>query len=78
MKKNTKNTKLNNEFIASIIDGFEDFLDEREVVIPNEDRDRDDPDCGANIYGMDFAELMDMIRDTCDQYGIKVEDTWEN
>lgn len=71
------NVKLNNEFIACIIDGFEDFLTDKGINIPNEDRDHDDPEGGAIIYGMDFAELMEMIRDTCENFGVEVEDTWE-
>lgn len=71
------NVKLNNEFIACIIDGFEDFLTDKGINIPNEDRDYDDPEGGAIIYGMDFAELMEMIRDTCENFGVEVEDTWE-
>ena len=69
--------KLTNEFIACIIDGFEDFLDSKGIRIQNADRDRDDPGNTANIYGMDFADLFGTIKDTCSNFGIEVEDTWE-
>ena len=71
-------TKLNNEFIACMIDGFEDFLDSKGVRIPNEERDMEDDENAANIWGMDFAEMMGIIRDTCKNFGITVEDNWED
>ena len=70
--------KQNNNFLVTIVDYFEDFLDEKGVRIPNEDRDREDPDNCANIYGDDFDEMMCAIRDICAEYGIEVEDKWEN
>lgn len=69
--------KLNNMFLTSIIETFEAFLDEKGIVVPNEDRDRDAPDGGSNIYGMDFGGLMCDIRDVCSDYGVEVKDTWE-
>lgn len=65
---------LNNHFITSIIEGFDDFLEEKGVIIPNEERD---PDCGSNIYGEDFDWMMEMIRDCCKNYGVIVEDNWK-
>ena len=50
------------EFIGQIIDIFEDFLDEKGVVIPNEERserDFDDDDIIVNIYGTDYGNLSD-------------------
>lgn len=49
--------KVNNHFTTRIIDAFDDFLDEKGVKVPNEDRERDDPDNGSNIYGDDFDTL---------------------
>ena len=67
-----------NNFIATIIDNLEDWLDEKGVQIPNNERDKDDPDNSANFYGEDFDWAMEMIRDVCAKNGIIVEDEWEN
>ena len=52
--------KLNNKtgFIGQIIDIFEDFLEEKGIDIPNEDRGEDS---GAIIYGMDYGELQENL-----------------
>lgn len=68
---------LKNDFLATIIDNLEDWLDEKGVVIPNEDRDSDCENNPANIYGTDFDWMMDMLRDVCAKNGIIVEDEWE-
>ena len=47
------------EMIGRIIDVFEDFLDEKNVEIPNEDREPD----GANIFGCDYGTLEGRIED---------------
>lgn len=51
------------ELVGQIIDLFEDFLDEKGIVLENEERDEDmdeeDPDSIANIYGSDYGELQD-------------------
>lgn len=64
--------KFDRMLVANIIDMFEDFLDEKGVKIPNDERDRDDPDNTANIYGEDFDKLADGIVDTLRNYGITV------
>lgn len=53
------------EFIGQIIDIFEDFLDERGIVLDNPDRDADNKngDC-SNIYGMDYGDLQQSIEQT--------------
>ena len=47
------------EFYGNIIDIFEDFLGERGVIIPNEEK------CGslssAIIYGSDYGDLKDEL-----------------
>ena len=53
--------------LCNIIEVFEDFLDERGIVIENDDKDDaisqgEDPECIANIYGCDYGELEDRIR----------------
>lgn len=47
------------EFVGQIIDIFEDFLEDRDIKLPNKDRDQD-PDA-AIIYGDDYGELQSDI-----------------
>ena len=47
------------ELIGCIIDAFEDFLDEKGIVIENPDHTDDDGE--ANIYGLDYDLLSDKI-----------------
>lgn len=45
------------ELIGNIIDIFEDFLDEKGIIVPNPERDEDpelDAESSANIYGEDY------------------------
>ena len=70
--------RLNNFFLEKIIDGLEDWLSEKGVEIPNEDRDREDPDSDAQIYGEDFDRIMEMIRGVCREHEIVVEDDWDD
>lgn len=51
------------ELIGQFIDVFEDFLDEKGVVIPNEDKEQSG-DGAANIYGDDYDRLQGGIEDT--------------
>ena len=37
------------EFIGEIIDIFDDFLDDKQIVLPNKERDEADDCCNANI-----------------------------
>lgn len=72
------NPTLNNNFLVTIVDNLEDWLDEKGVRIPNEERDKEDPNNEANFYGDDFDWIMEMIRDVCSDYGVVVRDAWEN
>ena len=52
--------------IAAIIEAFEDFLDEKGIVIPNTDKDDaisdgQEPESICNIYGTDYGILYDRI-----------------
>lgn len=47
------------ETIGAFIEIFEDFLEEKGIVIPNEEKD-EDPDA-SNIYGTDYGNLSDRI-----------------
>ena len=49
------------ELIGQIIDTFEDFLEEKGIQIPNDERDADNP---AIIYGMDYEILSTQIETT--------------
>lgn len=51
------------EFIGGIIDIFEDFLDEKGVVLESPERDKStELDDGlANIYGSDYWTLYDSL-----------------
>jgi len=51
------------EFIGQIIDIFEDFLDEKGIRIDNPEREGEDPEEAANIYGSDYGALEDEIKE---------------
>ena len=57
------------ELVGQIIDGFEDFLDKRGIVLANDEK-ADDPECAANIYGTDYGELQTYIEDTLRNWGL--------
>ena len=56
------------ETIGSFIEAFEDFLDEKGIVIPNDEKD-DDPDA-SNIYGTDYGILSDRIEELLTRYDV--------
>ena len=58
------------EFIGQIIDIFEDFLDEKGIVIVNPERDEDDEEMAANIYGSDYDRLSDEITGTLKRWNV--------
>ena len=45
------------EFIGEIIDIFEDFLEEKGIDIPNDEKE--DSESPAIIYGTDYGNLQD-------------------
>ena len=52
------------EFIGQVIDVFEDFLDEKGIVIPNEERDTNhdlEPEGSTNIYGNDYDSIKEKL-----------------
>ena len=55
------------EFIGQIIFVFEDFLDNKGIVIPNPERD-DESD--ASIYGDDYFNLEAGICDVLGRWGV--------
>lgn len=46
--------------IEDFIEVFEDFLDEKGIVIPNDEKDQS-PDSASNIYGTDYGDLSHKI-----------------
>lgn len=61
------------ELLGQIIDIFEDFLEEKKIVIKNPERDEDldlDPENLVNIYGSDYGQLQDEIHDTLAHWNI--------
>ncbi len=72
-----KTFMLSREAVACIVDIFEDFLDKKGVCIENSERDDDNLENGANIYGKDFDVLMEDIIDSLSHSGITVPDTYE-
>ena len=59
------------EFIAQIIEVFEDFLEERGIEIPNEEKA--ESDSPAPIYGSDFGELQSGIEDVLNAWRIVID-----
>ena len=58
-----------NELIGQIIDIFEDFLDEKGITIANPEKEGCD-DNPAVIYGSDYGDLEDDIRETLANWNI--------
>lgn len=63
------------EFIGQIIDVFEDFLQERDVHIQNDERteasyETDHPEDLAIIYGCDYGDLQDALKDLLKNWGV--------
>lgn len=56
------------ETICEFIEVFEDFLDEKGIVIPNDEKDQD-PDA-SNIYGTDYGNLESRIEELLVRYGV--------
>lgn len=57
------------QFTGEIIEIFEDFLERKQIVIANDEKDDaitdgEDPACIGNIYGTDYGELQSDIEET--------------
>ena len=57
------------QFTGEIIEIFEDFLERKQMVIANDEKDEaitdgEDPACIGNIYGTDYGELQSDIEET--------------
>lgn len=60
------------EFVGQIIDIFEDFLEDKGIDIPNEDKDQSENP--AIIYGMDYGKLQSEIESMMYHWGVLRED----
>lgn len=63
------------ETIASFIEMFEGFLEERGIDVPNPEkadavRDGSDPESISTIYGSDYGDLSDRIEALLTRYGV--------
>ncbi len=65
------------DIIDTIIDTFENFLDDKKVYIENPERDAEDASNCANIYGDDYDRLADDIRRIYISNGINVGDSYD-
>ena len=54
--------------ICQFIEAFEDFLDEKGIVIPNDEKDEDP--YASNIYGTDYGNLSDSIEELLRAYNV--------
>lgn len=59
------------EFCVDVIEAFEDFLDERGIVIENDEKAESEGPC--NIYGTDFGELENAVTSILYSYGLVEE-----
>ncbi len=57
------------ETICEFIEAFEDFLDEKGIVIPNDEKEQD-PESASNIYGTDYGNLSEKIESLLIRYGV--------
>ena len=51
------------EFIGEIVDIFEDFLEEKGITIPNPEKNEDDDENQAIIYGSDYGYCQDRLEE---------------
>lgn len=56
------------ELLANIVETFEDFLDEKGIVIDNPEKEEDE--FASNIYGTDFGNLCDAIENVLINYDL--------
>ncbi len=59
----------NAELVAQIIEVFEDFLDDRGIVLHNDEK-ADSGDNVANIYGTDYGEIQSGIEFVLESWGL--------
>ena len=57
------------ETICEFIEAFEDFLDEKGIIIQNDEKEQE-PESASNIYGTDYGILSDLIEPLLIRYGV--------
>ena len=57
---------IRKEYAHSILDLFEDLLDEKEIDIPSDDREGDESE--ARIYGSEYYDLEDKVNTLLDGF----------
>ena len=62
------------EFTGQVIDIFEDFLDDKGIVIHNPEREADDEENSANIYGNDYGYLQSRITELTENWKLTTEE----
>ena len=67
---------MNNNFLCDVVEMFDDFLTEKNVAIPNADRDEQCPESGYQIWGSEFSDMMENIREVCRKHGLEIVDSW--
>lgn len=68
-KVNMDNHNYKNDFAAQTIEIFENFLDDRNIILNNDEKDEDEN--AANIYGSDYGELQTEIEGLLDAWGVE-------
>ena len=66
-QENIKDTKNAKEMSMNIMDAFEEFLEEHGITISckdkDEERERNEDECSARIYGSKYYELESRIQE---------------
>ncbi len=68
-----------NDFVCEIVDIFEDFLENRDIMLKNPEKEYGDQDPWkvANIYGTDYGELQTRIEDCLEKWNIASKEALE-
>ncbi|MBQ5832606.1 MAG: hypothetical protein IIW43_03920 [Selenomonadales bacterium] len=59
----------NTELIAQLIEVFEDFLDDRGIVLDNDEK-AESGESAANVYGTDYGEIQTSLETVLRNWGI--------
>ena len=61
MNNSTDNFIYTHNIAADILDIFDEFLCEREIVVPSVNDNQRDPDNTAALYGTEYGELLNDV-----------------
>lgn len=73
LPKKLKPNEETHEFVGCIIEIFEEFLEERGIDVPNDEKQEDSD--ASTIYGSDYGELEDAIAEFLARNGYIEEDS---